>query len=80
MLEPPLTSLLRRHFPTAKFDENDSTLAAGSFPEWDSLSHFSFLLSVEETYGVRFGLGEISELKSLAAIRQALDGKAGRDA
>ena len=75
MPDPTLISVLQRHFPTAKFDADDPQLAVGSFPEWDSLAHFSFLLLVEETYGLRFGLEEIGELKSLAAIRSALEQK-----
>ncbi|HEU0117284.1 MAG TPA: acyl carrier protein [Alphaproteobacteria bacterium] len=73
MTKPSLISLLKQKFPTASFDETARDLEVGSFPEWNSLAHFNFLMLVEETYGARFSLDEISSLKSLEAIQKALD-------
>jgi acyl carrier protein len=67
-----LSDLLKEQFPAASFDAGDATLAIGAFPEWDSLAHFNFLMLVEESYGIRFSVDQMSELKSLAAIRGAL--------
>jgi acyl carrier protein len=79
MPNPSLPDLLRRQFPTAAFAEDDPNLALGSFSEWDSLAHFHLLMSIEEAYSVRFSITEISEIKSLAAIRNALAGKTSYD-
>lgn len=67
-----LSDLLRQQFPQAAFDAADPDLALGSFSEWDSLAHFNFLMLVEETFGVRFSVEQMAELKSLSAIRAAL--------
>jgi acyl carrier protein len=68
----PLSDLLKEQFPTASFDPGDATLGVGAFPEWDSLAHFNFLMLVEESYGVRFSVDQMTKLVSLAAIRAAL--------
>lgn len=57
-------------------DFNDiNVLQVGSFAEWDSLSHFSFLVLIEETYNVQFSVEEMSEIKSLKAIIDVLKTK-----
>ncbi|MBI5524063.1 MAG: acyl carrier protein [Desulfarculus sp.] len=71
-MKPKLTDLLRQLFPAAVFDGQDPTLGVGSFAEWDSLGHFNFLLLVEETFGLQFSVDEITELKTLAQIRENL--------
>lgn len=71
-MKPKLTDLLRQLFPASAFDEQDPSLGVGSFTEWDSLGHFNFLLLVEETYGLQFSVDEITELKTLAQIRDNL--------
>jgi len=55
-------------------DEIDK-LQIGSFVEWDSLTHFSFLVLIEEAYKIQFSVEEMSELKSLSAIIDALRSK-----
>lgn len=49
-----------------------NTLEVGSFAEWDSLSHFSFLVLIEENYNVQFSVEEMSEIKSLKSIIDVL--------
>jgi acyl carrier protein len=66
-----LEHLLRQHFPGVVFDDSDD-LRVGSLPDWTSLAHFNFLLLVEESYGVRFSVDEMSDLKSIADIRAKL--------
>ncbi|WP_429105747.1 acyl carrier protein [Aeromonas allosaccharophila] len=64
-----LILLVRQQFPQANVNAQS---ALGSFPEWDSLGHFNLLLLIEQHYGVRFEPNELTELKSLAEIQQAL--------
>ncbi len=45
----------------------------GSFVEWDSLSHYSFLVLIEETYNVEFSVEEMADLKNIKAIADALE-------
>jgi acyl carrier protein len=66
-----LEGLLRRQFPTAPAGDI-SDWQVGSFPEWSSLAHFNFLLSIEEAFHLQFSVDEISELKSVRDIRARL--------
>jgi acyl carrier protein len=68
---PKLIALLQQQFPKAAIPSMDS-LAVGSFPEWDSLGHFNYLMLVEETFDVRFSVDEMAELKGLDQIAAAL--------
>jgi len=70
-MSPRLEDLLQQQFPRASFGTSDD-LAIGSFPEWTSLAHFNFLLLIEEHYGVRFTVDEMSEMKSLREIKSRL--------
>ena len=74
-MKPKLAELLRRIFPDASFDDQDPGLGVGSFAQWDSLAHFNLLLLVEETFGIQFSVDEITELKTLAMIRENLAAK-----
>ncbi len=74
-VKPSLPELLREHFQQVSFDPNDPDLTAGVFPEWDSFAHFNLFLLLEETFDVRFSVEEMSELKSVREIREALNSK-----
>lgn len=67
-----LEELLRQQFPKAKFNSDDPSLGVGSFPEWDSMGTFNFLMLVENTYGVTFSIDDMTEFKTLARIREKL--------
>lgn len=41
-------------------------------PEWDSLSHLSLVLALEEEFGVTFDADEIPALNSFARLRERL--------
>jgi acyl carrier protein len=65
---------LQQQFPRATIPATGS-LVVGSFPEWDSLAHFNYLMLVEETFDVRFSIDEMAELKGLDQIAAALAGR-----
>lgn len=71
-MKPTLSDLLKQQFPSSDIPDDVTNLAVGSFPEWDSLAHFNFLLLVEENYNVRFTIEEMAELKSLLDVEKAL--------
>ena len=65
--------ILREVFPSAYLDGSFMDLKMDDIPEWDSLGNFNLLLAFEEFYGVRFSIDEISELKSITMIVDALE-------
>ena len=66
-----LLQVLKNTFPIVEIDSS-KILTVGSFPEWDSLGHFTFLMAVEGEFGIQFSTEEISELKSLVQIESVL--------
>lgn len=73
MLINILTDLLKAQFPNISIGEVDvENLHIGYFSEWDSISHFSFLISVEDHFSVHFSVEQMADLKSLHDIAQAL--------
>ena len=67
-----LPKLLKEQFPDVKIPDPYMELAVGSFPEWDSLGHFNLLLLIEESFGVRFTMEEMTEMKALKEIAEVL--------
>jgi len=67
-----LPKLLKEQFPDVKIPDTYIDLTVGSFPEWDSLGHFNLLLLIEESFGVRFTMEEMTEMKALKDIAEVL--------
>ncbi len=42
---------------------------------WDSLKHLELVLAIEGAYSVKFSMPEITSLRSVGAVRQALQAK-----
>ena len=72
MILRDLVDLLQKQFPDTEIPESFLDLSVGSLPDWDSLSHISLLLSIEEHYGIRFSLEEMEELSNMRNIASAL--------
>jgi acyl carrier protein len=68
-----IESILREAFPSANLDDSFMQLKMDDIADWDSLGNFNLLLAFEEFYGVRFSTDEMSELKSIAMIVDALE-------
>ena len=47
-------------------------LCVGCCPEWDSVGHFSYLMAIEDRFGIRFSIDEIAELKTVEEIHKNL--------
>ena len=57
---------------TEKFAEFCEELKYEDFNEWDSLGNFNLLLAVEEFYSIRFTMEEITNIRSVEQLIQAL--------
>ena len=53
-------------------DTVTDALAFQASREWDSVNHFSLMLSLEEAFGVSFDDDDFVEMTSVGAIRAAL--------
>jgi len=63
------------------FDDEDLVLTrestAEDVVEWDSLSHVNIIAGVESTFGVRFAISEIENLKSVGDLVELVAVKKG---
>ena len=68
-----LKDLMHQQFNKVVNTDEIKDMQIGSFVEWDSLSHYSFLVLIEETYNVEFSVEEMADLKNIKAIADALE-------
>jgi acyl carrier protein len=66
-----LTEIIRDVF------DNDTVVAtpnltASQVEGWDSLGNVRVLLSIENEYGIRFSAGEISSIKNVGELAEAI--------
>jgi acyl carrier protein len=69
-----LNSVFRRVF------ENDTLLitdemTAQDVPEWDSLAHINLIVEIEEEFGLRFTVDDISGLRNVGEMIELVERK-----
>ena len=55
--------------------EIDEFSSAATLEGWDSLKHMNIVISLEQTFGVKFEDSEIPTLMSIGVIRDAIQAK-----
>ena len=66
-----------------KVPENFRELEIGSIKEWDSLSHMTLFLELEQRLGIRFSIEEMTELsppKTVKDLQTAVGRKLSKNA
>ena len=75
MIETKLKKVFENTFRNSEIPSNLNGASLGDIEEWDSLGNFNLLLSVEETFQIRFSMEEMSETKSFDEIVSILKSK-----
>lgn len=70
-----LKELLSEVFANSEIPETVSNVEINDITEWDSMGNFNLLLAVEERFNIRFGLEEMSEIRSVPSLVEALKNK-----
>ena len=52
--------------------EVDAATTADDIEDWDSLNHITLMSAVEEEFGVRFTMGEVSGMKNVGEMAQII--------
>ena len=52
--------------------EVDASTTADDIDDWDSLSHITLMSAVEEEFGVRFTMGEVSGMKNVGEMTEII--------
>ena len=58
------------------FDDDDIELepetTADDTDDWDSLNHITLMAAVEDEFGIRLSMGEVSGLKNVGELAEAI--------
>jgi len=65
-----LTGVFREVFDDPSLDIEG--LSRDTCPEWDSLAHVKLILGIEEEFGVKFTMDQVTDLRSVEEIRKLL--------
>ncbi len=62
------------------FDDEDIELdeetTADDIDDWDSLNHITLMAAVEDEFGIRFTMGEVSGMKNVGEMAQIIKNRA----
>jgi acyl carrier protein len=70
-----LREALLETFPTAAIPNFIDELKLGDLTDWDSLGNFYLLLALEKKFQIHFDIDEITNLRSIADIKSAIETK-----
>lgn len=76
MISVRLKKIILEALKLEDFDIQDETTAS-MVPGWDSLSHVRVIISIEESYGIRFKTLEVIRLKNAGELQRLIDVKTG---
>lgn len=66
-----ITEIARDVFDNDEVELTEATTAA-DVEEWDSLSHLSLISDIEDEFGIRFTLAEVSGSKNVGELVDAI--------
>ena len=66
-----LNEVFREYFDDDSITVTDATTAA-DIDDWDSLEHINLLVAIEREFGIKFTLGETSEMKNVGEMVTAI--------
>ena len=75
MIKKKIINILKEIFPNNKITNDLNKLKIGIFKSWDSLAHIKILLSIENSFKIKFSLKEIEKLDSIENIIKLLKKK-----
>ena len=62
------------------FDDDEITVVAGTtadvIEDWDSLAHINLVTAVEDEFGIRFKMGEVSSMKNVGEMVDIIKARA----
>ncbi|MBO6230462.1 MAG: acyl carrier protein [Ruminiclostridium sp.] len=55
--------------------EVDAETTADDIEDWDSLNHITLMSAIEDEFGVRFTMGEVSGMKNVGEMAQIIEAR-----
>ena len=69
-----LNSVFREFFDDEEIELDDET-TADDIEDWDSLNHITLMAAVEDEFGIRFTMGEVSGMKNVGEMVEIIKRK-----
>ena len=66
-----LNTVFRDFFDDDEIEVDEDT-TADDIDDWDSLNHITLMSAVEEEFGVRFTMGEVSGMKDVGEMAEII--------
>lgn len=62
-----LDTVFQEVFDDETIHVNDETIS-DDIEDWDSLEHINLVVAVEETFSIKFNMGEVNEMKNVGEM------------
>lgn len=69
-----LNEIFRDTFDDDNITVTDATVSS-DIEGWDSLAHIGLIVNVEQNFGIKFNMGEVSTMKNVGAMVDAISAK-----
>ena len=70
-----MTEIFRDVFDDDEITVNEDT-TADDIEDWDSLEHINLISAVEDEFGIRFKMGEVSSMKNVGEMVEIIKTRA----
>lgn len=70
-----LTGIFREEFDDEGIVLTEETTSE-DIEEWDSLEHINLIVAVEEHFGIKFSMNEVTGMKNVGAMVEIIAGRA----
>ena len=67
MIFERLNDVFRDVFDDDTISVNDNTTSK-DIPDWDSLEHINLIVAVEQEFGIKFNMGEVTTMKNVGEM------------
>lgn len=67
MIFERLNNVFRDVFDDDTISINDNTTSK-DIPEWDSLEHINLIVAIEQEFGIKFNMGEVTTMKNVGEM------------
>lgn len=66
-----LNEVFKDVFDDEAIHVNDSTTSA-DIEDWDSLEHINLIVAVEQEFGIKFDMGQVTSMKNVGEMAQII--------
>lgn len=70
-----LNNIFQDVFDDSGITVNENT-TANDIEDWDSLEHINLITAVEEGFGMKFSMGEVTSMKNVGAMVKIIEERA----